>query len=209
MTPGVLWLQLTGGEPVDRQALPRRVPPGLRARHDAVRLDKRVAGCRAAGDPEFAGHSSVPYRLTVSVYGASEQTYEAVTRRRGSFRSFSRGLAAASEAGLRLNLNIIVVKENAHEIDQMTSLAKNLGAPHMVYSNLSPTIYGGPESLPAQSLEHLRRRKPFTGCNAGHTFFHVDPHGWPASARSAGTSRSRWLTRASTGWPGWAAWRTS
>ncbi|MGH3548162.1 MAG: hypothetical protein ACRDQU_08615, partial [Pseudonocardiaceae bacterium] len=33
------------------------------------------------------------------------------------------------------------------------------------------------ESLPAQSQEHLRTRKPFTGCNAGHTFFHVDPHG--------------------------------
>lgn len=46
-----------------------------------------------------------------------------------------------------------------------------------MYSNISPTIYGGPESLPAQSLEHLRRRKPFTGCNAGHTFFHSDPHG--------------------------------
>jgi hypothetical protein len=42
---------------------------------------------------------------------------------------------------------------------------------------MSPTIYGGAESLPAQSQEYLRKRKPFTGCNAGHTFFHVDPHG--------------------------------
>jgi hypothetical protein len=47
----------------------------------------------------------------------------------------------------------------------------------MVYSNLSPTIYGGGEVLPAQSVEYLTARKPFTGCNAGHTFFHVDPHG--------------------------------
>jgi hypothetical protein len=29
----------------------------------------------------------------------------------------------------------------------------------------------------SQSVEHLRKRKPFTGCNAGHSFFHVDPHG--------------------------------
>jgi hypothetical protein len=28
-----------------------------------------------------------------------------------------------------------------------------------------------------QSEEYLRKRKPFTGCSAGHTFFHVDPHG--------------------------------
>ncbi len=118
-----------------------------------------------------------PYRLTVSVYGASEQTYDAVTRRRGSFRGFSRGLTAAHEAGLPLNLNIIVVKENAHEVEAMTAMAEGLGVPHMVYSNISPTIYGGAESLPAQSVDHLRRRKPFTGCNAGHTFFHADPHG--------------------------------
>jgi hypothetical protein len=59
----------------------------------------------------------------------------------------------------------------------MTTLAESLEAPHMVYSNISPTIYGGPESLPAQSADHLRKRKPFTGCNAGHTFFHADPHG--------------------------------
>jgi hypothetical protein len=31
--------------------------------------------------------------------------------------------------------------------------------------------------LTAQSKDHLRMRKPFTGCNAGHTFFHTDPHG--------------------------------
>ena len=42
---------------------------------------------------------------------------------------------------------------------------------------MTPTIYGGAESLLAQSVEHLRARKPFTGCNAGHTFFHSDPHG--------------------------------
>jgi hypothetical protein len=28
----------------------------------------------------------------------------------------------------------------------------------------------------AQSREHLRARKPFSGCNAGVTFFHADPH---------------------------------
>jgi hypothetical protein len=49
--------------------------------------------------------------------------------------------------------------------------------PHTVYTNISPTIYGGPESLPSQSAAHLRQRKVFTGCNAGHTFFHADPHG--------------------------------
>ena len=48
-----------------------------------------------------------PYRLTISVYGASAESYDGLTRRRGSFAKFSRGLAAAHEAGLPLNLNLI------------------------------------------------------------------------------------------------------
>jgi hypothetical protein len=59
----------------------------------------------------------------------------------------------------------------------MRAMAERFELPYHVFSNMSPTIYGGAESLPAQSQEYLRKRKPFTGCHAGHTFFHVDPHG--------------------------------
>ena len=31
--------------------------------------------------------------------------------------------------------------------------------------------------LPSQAREVLRTRKPYTGCNAGITHFHADPHG--------------------------------
>ena len=30
---------------------------------------------------------------------------------------------------------------------------------------------------PSGQPDNLRQRKVFTGCNAGHTFFHADPHG--------------------------------
>jgi MoaA/NifB/PqqE/SkfB family radical SAM enzyme len=118
-----------------------------------------------------------PYRLTLSVYGASAASYDGLTRRRGSFAKFERGLAAAHEASLPINLNLIVARPNAHELDLMRAMAEGFGLPYHVFSNMSPTIYGGAESLPAQSQEHLRKRKPFAGCHAGHTFFHVDPHG--------------------------------
>jgi hypothetical protein len=41
--------------------------------------------------------------------------------RRGSFRAFTRGLAAAREAGLNLHMNVIVVKDNAHQVGAMTA----------------------------------------------------------------------------------------
>lgn len=172
---GVLWLQLTGGEPLIDKLFPEVYQ---RAFELGMMVSISSNGSRLAR-PEVLDLLTRcrPYRLTISVYGATAQTYDGLTRRRGSFAKFSRGLAAAHEAGLPLNLNLIVTQHNAHELDAMKALAERYELPHHVFSNMSPTIYGGAESLPAQSEEYLRNRKPFTGCHAGHTFFHVDPHG--------------------------------
>lgn len=172
---GVLWLQLTGGEPLIDKLFPEvyELAYGLgmmiSISSNGSRLSNRKILDLLTARP--------PYRLTLSVYGATAESYDGLTRRRGSFAAFTKGLAAAHEAGLPINLNLIVAQRNAHEVDQMIALADNYALPHHVFSNMAPTIYGGPESLPAQSVEHLRKRKPFTGCNAGHTFFHVNPHG--------------------------------
>ncbi|MBV8542342.1 MAG: radical SAM protein [Pseudonocardiales bacterium] len=172
---GVLWLQLTGGEPLIDKLFPEVY--GL-AYELGMMISISSNGSRLS-NPGILELLTTrrPYRLTLSVYGATAASYDGLTRRRGSFAKFERGLAAAHEAGLPINLNLIVAQPNAHEVDQMRAMAEGLGLPYHVFSNMSPTIYGGAESLPAQSQEHLRKRKPFTGCNAGHTFFHVDPHG--------------------------------
>jgi len=113
----------------------------------------------------------------VSLYGATEAAYDGLTQRHGSYKAFRRGIAAAIEAELPVRLNIVVTDVSAAETTAMAALAEDWGLPHNIYTNMTPTIYGGGESLLAQSAEHLRTRKAFTGCNAGHTFFHADPHG--------------------------------
>src|SRR5262249_43095835 len=118
-----------------------------------------------------------PYRLTLSVYGATEASYDGLTRRRGAFKAFTKGLSAAHEAGLSINLILVVTRHTEHEVDQMRALAESYGVSYAVFSNISPTIYSGAETLPSQSERFLRARKPFTGCGAGYTHFHVDPHG--------------------------------
>lgn len=172
---GVVWLQLTGGEPLIDKLFPDVY--GL-AYELGMMLSVSTNGSRLH-DPRILDllSSRRPYRVTISVYGATENGYDSLTRRRGSYRQFMRGLDAACEAGLPINLNLIVTTHNAHEHDGMVRLAEDRGLPYHTFSNMSPTIFGGAETLPAQSVEHLRKRKPFTGCNAGHTFFHVDPHG--------------------------------
>src|SRR6185437_16602152 len=93
------------------------------------------------------------------------------------YKSFMMGLNAAREAGIPLELSVVVTTDNAHEVDAIHALAERFGIRHRDYHNISPTIRGGAESLSAQSLPHLTAPKPFTGCDAGHTSFHVDPHG--------------------------------
>lgn len=172
---GVLWLQLTGGEPL----IDKLFPDVYTLAFDLGMMLSISSNGSRLHQPAILELLAArrPYRITVSVYGATAESYDGLTRRRGSFAKFERGLTAAHEAGLPLNLNLIVTQHNAHELDAMKTLADRFELPHHVFSNMSPTIYGGAESLPAQSQEYLRKRKPFTGCHAGHTFFHVDPHG--------------------------------
>jgi MoaA/NifB/PqqE/SkfB family radical SAM enzyme len=172
---GVLWLQLTGGEPL----IDKLFSDVYRLAFElGMMLSISSNGSRLHNPSILELLSTLrPYRLTISVYGATAESYDGLTRRRGSFDKFLKGITAANEASLPMNLNLIVTKTNAHEVEAMKALAEDFGLPYHVFSNMSPTIYGGAESLPAQSQEYLRKRTPFTGCSAGHTFFHVDPHG--------------------------------
>jgi MoaA/NifB/PqqE/SkfB family radical SAM enzyme len=91
-----------------------------------------------------------PYRLTLSIYGATEATYDGMTRRRGSFRRFMRGLDAAYEAELSMRINIVVSSRNVHEIGQMKAIADRYGIESFEYCNISPTIHGSAQVLPVQ-----------------------------------------------------------
>jgi MoaA/NifB/PqqE/SkfB family radical SAM enzyme len=172
---GVVWLQITGGEPT----IDKHFPGAYRLAFElGMMLTISTNGSRLWRPDLLDLFTTLPpYRLVISLYGATEAAYDGLTQRRGSYKAFRRGIAAATEAGLPVLLNIVVTDVSADETTAMVALAEDWGMPHNIYTNMTPTIYGGAESLLAQSAEHLRTRKAFTGCNAGHTFFHADPHG--------------------------------
>jgi MoaA/NifB/PqqE/SkfB family radical SAM enzyme len=172
---GALWLQLTGGEPtIDRLF----AATYERAFALGMMIELLTNGSRLSSPAILSLLTSLPpHKVTLSVYGATEASYDGLTQRRGSYRSFMKGLHSAREAGVPLELSIVVTADNAHEVDAMHALGESLGIRHRDYRNMSPTIYGGAESLSSQSLPHLTTPKPFAGCDAGHTSFHVDPHG--------------------------------
>src|SRR5262249_55081487 len=94
---GVLWLQLTGGEPM----IDRHFAAVYQAAHDlGMMIEVLTNGSRLA-DGKILGllTSRRPSRIIVSVYGATQETYDGLTRRRGSFATFMRAVSAASAAG--------------------------------------------------------------------------------------------------------------
>ncbi|MCY0938527.1 radical SAM protein [Streptomyces sp. H34-S4] len=172
---GVIWFQFTGGEPL----IDPDFPAAYRLANElGMQIELLSNGSRLRNDKILSlliEHP--PSKISLSVYGATAETYDALTRRRGAFNRFTEGLDKAVRAGLNIDLSLIITNRNAHEADAMRAWADRLGVPHREYANISPTIHGTAETLPSQSPEHLTQRAPFTGCPAGHTFFHVDPHG--------------------------------
>ncbi|WP_405777263.1 radical SAM protein [Streptomyces sp. NBC_00859] len=172
---GALWLQLTGGEPMIDKLFPEtyRLAYGL-----GVMVEILTNGSRLAAPRNLALLTRLrPNRITLSLYGATAESYARLTRRRGAYLMFVKGLDAAHEAELPLDLALIITRHNVHEADLMRAFAERYGLPYSEYTHMSPTIYGGAETLATQAPDHLADREPFNGCNAGHTFFHVDPHG--------------------------------
>ncbi|MEU7163158.1 radical SAM protein [Streptomyces morookaense] len=170
---GVLWLQITGGEPL--------IDPDFRAAYQhayalGMMIEILTNGSRLHQHVDLLA-TMPPHKVTVSLYGATAESFDSLTRRRGSFKNTMHGLDAARAASVPFELTLIITKHNAHEREQMRTLAEQYAVPFKEFSNISPTYTGGPDPLATQAPEYLDKTAVFQGCPAGHTFFHVDPHG--------------------------------
>lgn len=171
---GVLWFQFTGGEPtIDQDFLESyRLAYGM-----GMMIEILTNGTRLNHGSTLEVLTALPpHKVTVSVYGATAESFDSLTRKRGAFKRVMAGLAAAKEAGLQLELTLIVTRHNGHEADAMRALAEQYG-PYKEYRNISPSYDSDPGPLSSQVPEYIDRSSVFTGCPAGHTFFHLDPFG--------------------------------
>ncbi|WP_327007072.1 radical SAM protein [Dactylosporangium sp. NBC_01737] len=172
---GVLWLQITGGEPL----IDPDFPPAYEHAHDAgMMLEILTNGSRLARRDHLAMFTARrPHKITVSMYGASPDTADALTQTRGAFTNMYRGVQAAAAAGLPVQVTIIITRHNVAELDDMRALIDEIGVPRNEYGSISPTYTGNGATLDTQAPGHLDKSAVFAGCPAGHTSFHVDPHG--------------------------------
>ena len=81
-----------------------------------------------------------PLLIDISIYGASESTYETVTGITGAFRKVIDNCKKIKAAGIRMSLKSPVLKENRDEINAMRQIAEEIGVPFCVSYEIDVTI---------------------------------------------------------------------
>ncbi len=189
---GVFKLQVTGGEPL----IDRHFVETYEAAYDrGIMLSISTNGSWLR-KPSILSTLQwrPPLRVTVSLYGATQESYEAMTAtQRGTFDRFIEGLEALKGADINLRINIIVSKFNQHERDAMIQIASRFTDDYYVYDSMSATIHGSNSPTTMQADEEMRQhriRESFTSCDAGVSSFHVDPLGHASMCK---VSREPWV----------------
>jgi radical SAM protein with 4Fe4S-binding SPASM domain len=149
-----------------------------------------------------------PHAVEVSVYGATEATYERVTGVPGSFWRARRGIDLLLSAGVSIVLKTMILRDNADEVAAVERWAGDLGVRFRMDPLVTPRLDGDrtpldqrvePDVAVAIELGDEARREAVSAfldrertagtvgapradrlyyCGAGIASFHVDPAGY-------------------------------
>ncbi len=195
---GVLYVTLTGGEPLCRKdffdvaAEVRRLGMALRVYTNGYLL----------ADPGTVERLAAvkPFELEISIHGARAETHEALTQLKGSFDSLLKALENLRKAGIKVNLKAPITRLNQNELFGIRDLGESFGYPVTFDAVITPKDDGSTDPLALraddQFLEKywgewyrdLHRGRPpaiyegcgsddYAICGSGRAGFTVDPYG--------------------------------
>ena len=198
---GCLDVTLTGGETTLHRGWRELV--GLARRLHLVTLLKTNATtftpARAAAYAADAAHDT-----QVSIYGATADAHDSLTRRPGSFARTVAGLRALADAGVRCTVVCLVWSGNAGQLDAVEALARALGH-RVTFTDVITGRLDGDRAPLALRIDRAARAgllaaghlRPFSpeACIAGSIKLKIEPSGalatcelLPASGPSAFTT---------------------
>jgi radical SAM protein with 4Fe4S-binding SPASM domain len=194
-----MWLLITGGEPMFRRDF-LDIYSHVKSLGIFVNLFTNGTMITEKIADHFAAYP--PFSIEISLYGASEATYEAVTGVKGSYKRCLRGIERILARGLPLKLKTPVMTINKHELDDIWAIADRYGVGFRYDPIITAKMNGDKSPLqyrltPQEVLEidmtypdtsrawEERCSKPdellppdniFT-CGSGKNSFHIDPYG--------------------------------
>lgn len=141
---GCFQLTLTGGEVLTRRDWPLLASHARSRGLSLVLLTNATLVTDAAADRirELEFHS-----IEVSIYGATADTYDAVTGVSGGFAKFIAGLARLRSRGLPLVVKMPVMTLNRHEARQARRMIEGLGIRFVYSTEIHRRVDRSPEPL--------------------------------------------------------------
>jgi MoaA/NifB/PqqE/SkfB family radical SAM enzyme len=154
-----LWITMTGGEPLLREDFPELY---LAAKRRGFVVSVFTNGRLISDDMADLFREYPPRALSVSLYGATAETYENVSRVPGSYDEAMAGIRRLHARGVALNLKTMALRSNVHELDAMFALAESLGCRLHYDPTVNATIHGKThvlvERLDPEAVVELDRR---------------------------------------------------
>lgn len=196
---GCLWLLITGGEPLLRKDF---LEIYTYAKKKGFIITLFTNGTLMT--PEIADYLAEwpPFRVEITLYGATKETYERIAQFPGSFERCIQGIDLLLKRNIALKLKTIVMNLNLKELWDIEKLTERLGVKFGFDPLLTPRLDGSktpinfrlsPEEVVRLELsrekkveewrELFGKSKDFSNinnlylCGAGISSFHLDPYG--------------------------------
>jgi radical SAM protein with 4Fe4S-binding SPASM domain len=113
---GAVWCLISGGEPLLREDFAELY---LALKLQGLLVSVFTNACLVAPEHVSLWKRYPPRDVEVTVYGATQATYERVTRRPGAYAAFRRGLELLAAGGVPLRLKAMALKSNVHELAEI------------------------------------------------------------------------------------------
>lgn len=137
---GALWCLITGGEPLLRKDFAEIY---LALRKKGLLLSLFTNACLITEENIAFLKKYPPRDIEVTVYGVSEETYERVTRRPGSYAAFRRGLDLLLKSGLKIQLKAMALRSNVHELPEIAEFCRTHSSETFRFDPLLHLRYDG------------------------------------------------------------------
>lgn len=196
---GILWLLITGGEPLLRPDFPEIY---TYAKGKGFHITLFTNGTLLTLELADMLAEQPPWKIEITLYGATAATYERVTGVPGSYARCLQAIDLLLERDVYLNLKTVALTLNVHEIVAIAEMATKWGAEFrydpLIHSRIDGDHGTTAYRLSPEDIVTLERNDPerlqlwqdycaatwlppdrdhlFT-CGAGELAFHVDAYG--------------------------------
>lgn len=132
---GVLFLQLTGGEPL--------LHPGFKDLYTYMRSKGVIVTINTNGtliDEQWADFFAAdpPRRINITLYGKDNDTYERLCHLPKGFDRAMRGIRLLHERGVDVKMNGSITKENYADLDRLLAISDEMGVPLKIDTYMFP-----------------------------------------------------------------------